>query len=899
MGRARQFLYRLRGTLRRARTERELDEEISTHLSLLERRLVERGLPAEDARRRARREFGGATRLKESLRPDRMLTGIEQIVADLRYAMFSLFRNPGYALAAVISIALAIGANSAIFSYADGLLFRPLPVRNPSEVVSLRSLSPSASSAMLVGTDRMSWPEFVDFRSRMRSFEGLVAYNDIGVALSPASGGPSHFVGGYLVSGDFFQVMGVEPAFGRAFSVEEDSVPGRDPVLVLGHGFWTSVFGADSSVVGRKVDLNGLVFTVVGVAPESFTGAELFIRGDFYVPVTMGPAILGATGNAFADQFLANRSMRNFRVKGRLKQGVSIEEASEEAAVVAAALASAYPDTNTERGASVHTEVDMRLQSYPMLGLLITSLFFIVVVNLLVACANVANLFLTRGRTRSREIAVRLALGASRARLVKLLVSEGVLIAVAAAGLSMLVAYAAIGIFSTIEIDDAISLSFRMDTRVVAFTTLVSVASVLLFALPPALASTQPDLSRRTRTDEPSDSGGRIRGRVVLATAQIAGSMALLALSAGFQLVFTEALRADPGFGTAGRLTMRLDPSLAGYRPEEIQRFYDDLVDRVADVPRIRSAALASTIPLSWFNLGVTTVVPEGYDFAPPTDGVDVFIAIVDDHYFETMGIHIVDGRGISPTDQPDTPTVVVVNEAFARDYFPSGAVGKHLRLPHGGGTDAEVVGVVPTAKKLSIIEPPIPQIFVALAQTPQTHMTLVTEIEGDPSAVAPGIEEVIRARNPEVGIFQTRTMSDVFESGSVDMLRVVGATSTAASVIGLILALVGLYALVSFQVASRTREIGIRMALGAHRREILAMFLRQAGLIAVTGIAIGASLSILAGGFADATLRGLRFDVRLLLLVAAAMFSTTVAAALIPARRAASIDPQAALREE
>ncbi len=416
-----------------------------------------------------------------------------QMLNDIRYAFRTLLQSPGFALTAILSIALAIGANSTFFSYADGLLLRPPPVPNPYEVVVLRSIAPTVSVSSLPGSgpSRMSYADFEDFRRNNKSFEGMAAWDLVFAAFAKDANAPVEFRLGSKVSADFFRVLGVEPQLGRGFRPEEDEMPGRDPVVVLSHNFWRKEFDADTSVLGRRVRLNNLTFTVVGVAPESFTGLDPFTEDDFYIPIAMGSKL-----NASSESERTDRSLRWFMIFGRLKSGISIPSAAQEAAAFAKSLAQAYPATNRGFGATVSTVREVRLISLPMLEGLVSALAVLAAVILFIACANVANLMLGRGRARAREIAVRLAIGASRKRLLRLLLIESMLIALASGALALIVARASIGMLSNLDIpsDLPIHFSFQIDERVLWFTVAASAASALLFGLVPAIQSTRLDL---------------------------------------------------------------------------------------------------------------------------------------------------------------------------------------------------------------------------------------------------------------------------------------------------------------------------------------------------------------------------------------------------------------------
>jgi predicted permease len=438
---------------------------------------------------------------------------------DIRFTLRTLRQNPGFAATAIVSIALAIGANSAIFSMADGFLLRPMPVPDASRVVGIRARTPSGNFGNL------SYADFVDFQSKSRSFDGLFAYDLIPAGLAQNVEAQSQLKMGYLVSGNFFQVLRVEPQLGRGFRPDEDQVPGRDAVVVLSHDFWKSEFGAESSAVGRHVKINDVDFVVIAVMPESFTGIDHLFRPAFYVPAAMGPKLSSSNQN-----LLTNRNMRQFGIKGRLASGISIQAAGAEIEAIAKTLEESYPATNHAFGATVRTENQVRLEADPGESDLITLLFTLVIIVLSIACANVANLMLNRGRARGREIAVRLAIGASRRRIIRQLMVESLIIAVAGGALGLLLTQYAIAVFSGIEVpgDLPIQFSFRMDYRVLAFTLATSMASAILFGLAPALQSTRTDLVTALKAGETDAVRKRLLVRRALVIVQIAGSVVLV-----------------------------------------------------------------------------------------------------------------------------------------------------------------------------------------------------------------------------------------------------------------------------------------------------------------------------------------------------------------------------------
>ncbi len=815
---------------------------------------------------------------------------------EIQYVLRTLRQNPGFALTAILSIALAVGANSTIFSCANGALLRPLPVPNPSQVLTLRSVPLSVSSLPVRGysQSRMSYPDFRDYRRGTRSFDGLVAYSEIVVAFADTANAQPEFKLGYEVSGDFFKILKIEPQLGRGFGDDEAENPGSDPVIVLSHDLWRNEFGQDTSVIGRRVLLNSAAFTVIGVAPESFTGMDQFLRPDFFVPVATGSK-LAASG----EQQQSDRSLRRFIIKGRLKSGISMRAAASEASAIARSLEDLYPATNRGLNATVNTEREFQLISWPILGSLAGALFIMAFVILLIACANVANLMLGRGRSRAREIAVRLAVGASRGRLIRLLLIESLLIAVASGPLALVAAQFTSGIFSSIDLpsDFPIHLDFHVDQRVLWFTTIVSVLSALLFGLVPAIHATKLDLASVMKAGELDSSRGRLLGRRALVVVQIAGCMVLLMLAAAGRRNFSEVLAGNPGFRRDHRITMRFNPAVTGYTADQAQRFYERLVQKATEVTGVKSAALTSGLPLT-NDRENEYVVPEGYQFPAGSEGVEVLGYVVDHHFFDTFGVPLIAGRAFRATDDAAAPRVAIVNDAFARQYLGPNPLGKKLRLGERNGPALEVVGVAITGKTFVLVEPPVQAIYLPLAQNPRPWMTLIAETTGDPARLAGPLKNMVRSIDPNIAVFRVRTMDDIFEHSSVATIRMVGRIYDFAAASGLLLAIVGLYAVVNYQVARRTREIGIRMALGANRPQVINIFLSQALMMSLAGVLIGVVMGLFASRLSESALGASALDPLLILAVCAALLLTTTAAALIPARNAARVDPQQTLRQ-
>jgi len=744
------------------------------------------------------------------------------MLKDIRFALRTLRQNPGFAVTAILSIALAIGANSAIFSLADGLLLRPPAIPDASRVVSIRARTPSGNFGNL------SYPDFVDFRDKSRSFDGLIAYDLVPAGFAKDAEMQPQLKTGYLVSGNFFNVLRVAPHLGRPFRADEDEVSGRDAVAVLSYDLWKSEFAGDPAVVGRQVKLNDVDFTVIAVMPESFSGIDHLFRPAFYIPIAMGSQL-----SPLNRDLLTNRNRRNFFVKGRLASGVSIQAADAEIAALSKSLEESYPATNRRFGASVRTENQLRIELDPGELEMIRFLFALVIVVLSIACANVANLILNRGRARGREIAVRLAIGANRGRIVRQLMVENLVIALAGGALGLILTEYAVAVFSTIQVpgDLPIQFTFELDYRVLAFTLAASILSAILFGLVPALQTTRTDIAHALKAGEADPIHKRLLGRRALVVVQITGSVFLVIAAAQLYRGIEARLYGQHGFRIDHRITMRFAPAEIGYSPEQTQQFYRTLLEQARNVSGVKSAALSARLPMTT-GAASETVIPEQYQFPSGQESVRVFTDYVSDSYFETFGVPIVAGRGFLPTDRADSPRVAIVNEAFAEKFFKGDAVGKRLRIQPNDSW-VEVVGVTVTGRYFTVFEPPFEFMYLPVTQHPQRRMTLIAETYGPPDAMSVPLRNMVGSIDRNMPVFGVRTMEDLFDQRSVQIAHIFTGMVALIGAMGLVLALIGLYAVISYQVTRRTREIGIRMALGAARRQVLGMVLKSAAVLA------------------------------------------------------------------
>jgi predicted permease len=821
---------------------------------------------------------------------------LERLWQDLYHGCRMLAKNPAFTLVAVISLAIGIGANCAMYSWADALLLRPLPVARPGDVISVGTKVSLAGFTSLVN----SFPDFRDLRDHNRSFDNLTAFTSLTVGFTTKPDALPQMKFGVLVTSNLFNAMGVEPELGRAFRPEEDQVPGRDAVVVLDHSLWEQQFAADPSILGRKVRMNGIEFTVIGVTPDRFTGMNQLIRPAFYAPLAMYPR-LSANPKA-----LESRGVRDLAVKGRLKPGVSMTQAQAELTTFARNLQRAYPDTNKNQDMVVRTELQTRIDQDPIDAALSAMLLMLSAAVLLVACINVASLLTSRAPARAKEMALRLAVGAGRTRLVRQLITESLLVALAGGLLGIGVGYLGVMVFRQIQIptDLPIALDIQLNPRVLFFSMAVALFSVLLFGLIPALQTTRVDLASAMKTGDAANSGRRrVWGRSFLVGCQVAVSLVLLTVSVFMYRGFHRELSSNQGFRKDHLMMMSFDPSLVHYSEAQTRQFYKQLVERSRSVPGVRSVALTSAVPMST-QADAAAIVPEGYQFPVGKDNAIIFASRVDENFFETMGVSLVRGRGFSETDRADTPHVAVVNEQFAQHYWPGQEpLGKRLRVQDPSKPNSpwvQVVGVAKTGKYLWIAEPPTEFLYLPFRQNQRSRMILVSESAGESASIAGPLREVVRGLDANQPIFDVRTMEEFYDMRVVSTGNTIMEIVAGMGVMGLVLAMVGLYGLGAYAVSRRTREIGIRMAIGASRPAVLQMTLRQGLTPALYGLVAGLGASVVAERLLKVVFpTHTQTDIAAYLVVVPTLLAITMLAAYIPARRASRVDPMKVLRYE
>jgi predicted permease len=832
-------------------------------------------------------QLGNLTLAMENVRAAWGWTWLDSIFADIRYSARTLRREPAFVAAAVLSLALAIGANSAIFSFADALLLRPLPIENPAAVFDVSSATPDNP------LEGMSFPDYRDLRAQSRSFSGMAAYRLATLAASnPAAPAQIRFAG--LVSDNFFSVAGVKPSVGRAFLPDETAVP----LVMLSYDYWRQNYAGDRAAIGASLRLNGIVFTIIGVTPQSFTGLDRFVYPSVFVPLGMTQRLDGMPSDPFED-----RGNHDLVVKGRLSAGASRQSAQAELAAIGSALEREYAKTNRNRHITVRSELERRILQTPQLLALVKMLTGLVALILIIACSNIANLLLARARSRNREIAIRLVIGAGRGRVVRQLMTESLMVAIGGGVAGLVVAYGGIQLLAlqSVPSDPPTVLGVALDWRVAEFSLLAALSSCIVFGLAPAWQTVRTDFAGALKTGDGSVSGyGRTLGRDVLVAGQIALAVVVL-IAAGMILAgFRNMLVRPPEFRTDHLISFDTAPAVLHYTPERTQAFYRRLVDRVRAIPGVAGVAMTEALPLAPAQTAVN-VAPEGYQFPKGHQTAIEFGAAVGSGYFRALNVEIQRGRAFTDDDRADSRRVAIVNGEFAMTYWPDqDPIGKRIRLGGPGGAPAEVVGVAKTGHYLAVNETPAPFVYLPYEQNPRSRMTLIVESVGDPAELAKPLREVVRSIDANMPVFNLRPVATLYESRVtdtwLDLFQMVGTMGC----IGLALAIAGLYGLVAYTVSRRVKEFGIRMAVGASRRDLLWLVERRGLILAGAGIAIGGVLAAVAAPMLEAGFPGLAGpDPVVYVLVPLALMLVSAVASYFPARRAASLDPLRALRNE
>ena len=874
------FLARCRALLRRSRSEENLDEEVRAHLGMLIEENVRRGMSLEDARYAARRSFGSVAQMREEYRDQRGLPMIDSLGQDIRYALRQLRRSPGFAAVAILTLALGIGANTAIFSVVNTVLLRPLPYRDAERLVMVWG----NDRAHGYNTDQVSPPDFRDWQSQNHVFEAMAGSTDVMCTLTGA-GEPAPITA-YEFSAEYFHVLGVTPLVGRTFAPEEEQ-DGKNHVVVLGYRLWQSRFGGDRSLVGKTVTLDGAPYTVVGVMPPAFQwwGTELWT-----------PLIVPHE----AEQ---DRNYRFLRVVARLKPGVTLQQAQTEMNTIADRLANAYPKTNKDEGVNIMTVRQMFAGDIraPLLVLLCAVGFV-----LLIACANVANLVLARAVTRQKEVAVRAALGASRNRLLRQLLTESAILGLAGGALGLLLAYWGTGVLVSMFPPTISNLNIPrvdkvpIDGWVLGFALAASLLTAVIFGLVPALQACGLDAYESLKESGRSLTGSRQgrRFRNLLATAEVGLSLILLAASGLTLKSLVHLLRGDLGLNPEHVLSMRvLLPGSKYAKDDQRLAFGDQALGRIKSLPGVESAGTVTFLPLSgWW--GVRDVALESQAASGQQRPQVVWSSVTPD-YFRAMNIPLLKGRYFAEADRTGSTPVAIISATLARRIAPNiDPLGQ--RIVVAGLKDPEqVVGVVGDVHQLGMTSDETAEVYLPFAQLPPQLICFAIRTASDPDALAKAAQRAIWSVDKDQAVSYVMSMTQL-ATESLAPQRVVAILLGIFAAVALTLAAVGLYGVISYSASQRTHEIGIRMALGASRSEVLRLVMLDGLRLTALGLAFGLAGALVLARLMSSLLYGVApRDPATLAGVAILLAAVALLASYIPARRAMRVDPMTALRYE
>ena len=867
---------RLRALFRRDAVLHDIEEELRTHLEMEIEANRESGMTPEAARLSATKNFGNVASVRDLAYEVRGGGFMESLWQDFRFSGRMLFKHPGFTLIAVLTLGLGIGANTAIFSIVNAVLLRPFPYHAPERLVTLGEFVPRGT---------VSYPNFVDWRAQSTVFDSVSAVRSNESYNFTGDGEPER-VQGRLVSAGFFSLLGMTPVLGRDF-VNEDDRPNATPTVVLGYAFWSRRFGSDANVIGKQITLNNRSYTVIGVAPQNFQ----YGLDDISIPIGLS-----------ADRFKARGSDPGIAVVARLKPNVSQQQAQAETDMIYARMEQQYPDTNTGRRGvllSLHETFvgDVRLPLLILLGA--------VALVLLIACANVANLLLVRASTRTREISVRVALGASRLRIIRQLLAESLLLALIGAVLGTLIALWGTSFIAN-QLPDGIPrlAEASVDLRVLGFTLVVSLLTGVLFGLAPALQASRLNLTAALKEGDRGSAGARGRLRSVLVVSEVALTVTLLVGAGLLVQSFRRVLQVDPGFDSQNLLTMQV--SVNNPDGHQVAAFFNQLQENVRKLPGVRSVAISNGLPLATANH--PTFFIEGRPRPEKGKELGAIRYTVTPDYFQTMGIELLKGRVFTLHDTATTPLVVVIDEALARHFGNEDPIGRRISQSSSGTPAYEIVGVVRHVEQYNLdgsaVQPP--QFYLNFNQIPADRLpgftrriNLLTRTDVEPLSLASAVRGQIVALNKDQPVFNVRTMDQIV-SQSMAARRFSMMLLAVFAVVALVLASIGIYGMMSYSVAQRTREIGLRITLGAQRGNVLTLVIGSGMKLALAGVVLG----LLAALALTRTMKSLLFGVSAtdpMTFITIALLLSLVAflACWVPARRATKVDPLVAIRYE
>jgi predicted permease len=890
--------------------ESDLTDELTQHLEDHYRELCSGGVSEEEAYQKVVSELNDMHRLRvESDRTRRMAkydtvsdgdarsgNFIDDLWRDLRYAVRTMRKSPVFVLFVVLTLALGIGANTTVFTVINTLILNPLPVHNSAELAAVAAVEVKMTSKASAPLP-VSYADLKDYQARSRVFSSLAGYTSPR-PVTWQEHGASQQMFCELVTGEYFSTLGLTPVKGRWFLPEEDSTAGARAVVVMNYGTWQSRFGGREDIVGKTLRLNNIVFTVIGVAPPSFIGLHAIFGPDLWIPAPMAEQLLPNEMR----RALSDRGKAFFQGLGRLSPGVTRAQAEANLATIASDLAREYPEADAGRTATVRPIRDVIFTSAGggSSSILFASAVLLVVVGivLVIACSNVANLLLARSAARQQEMAVRLAMGASRQRLVRQLLTESVLLGFLSGVVGLFIAYAGLELLFGMLPASANFVAPKLDATVFTFALVISLATGFLFGTVPAFKASHAGVAEALK--EEARTTGRSRRKLTFANTllvgQVAFSFLLLVTAALFLRSIQRAYDIDPGFQTAHLAVFTTNPGPAGYGKAQTRAFYKEVRERVAGISAVASVSWASNMPL-WAR-AVSGVNVEGREQRSQSDKITAIVNTVDRRYFETAGVVIAQGREFASIDHETSPPVAIINEKMAHDYWPGGnALGRRIQLA-GDKQMRQIVGIARTANYSAWGEPPQPCVYLPLEQNYSDAMILYVRSKGDPRQLVNSVRHEINAAGPQIVIGGPLSGREIIDRGLFQVRIGVGLLSI-FGLLALALASIGLYGIMAYSVNQRKREIGLRLALGGDRATVLRLILKQGMSPVLTGVLIGFAAALLVGRLLSRMLYGVGASDPISVAGAAVvLLAIALLACYLPARWASRVDPMTALRE-